>query len=606
MKKLILFALLLCAAPAWAQRTDPTSNCGTAGSTSLGQSWTLSVNACGGQTADITQSSTETFSYGVVSGQLVVAFLGGCDTQSAAGGCSGGPFTASPIWATEADGNVAAEGTVNISGSAMTLASGDGWGMDGCNWGACKWAGATITVNGSSCTLVTPISLTTATVSGCGTGSGLSYVGPVGTMACTDTGNAPGEQEAMCWGTATATDSGDSFTAHGASSNPPYSLAIVVTAVSNSSGNHSLDAAACNLANCAPIFQQLSNGATAVSMNLSTTGEIVFIGSVFQTGPAYVATGWNRLIMGASGATHSDNSCDTAGYCTNQVQTSVSTFSSSGQIYGTENTTTSDDALVNAVAFTSGTAAYGVPTGHVILNTQCWHSSSTSYCGSGGTPGGPMGFPLTNPSVVVLQEYYSSGTPTAPKFGGTTMTDCGPGAIALSGAHIRCYYLSNTTNNTESAITFTTYPQWYEIYEIGGVPSSSPIDGGSGVGYYQHASASSGSGGSTTSGSVTTATNGDIVLGSFGYSNGPPGSPGSGFAWIDPVFALENGGGAPVGEYQNQTTAGAINPGATDCNGASGCPPGAGTSGDAYAGITLALKPAASSTVVRHRAWVIQ
>jgi len=142
-KSLLVLALLLCTTPAFAQRTDGSANCGTAGGTSLGQNWTLNSNACVGQTANTSQSSTETSpTYGITSGQLVVTFGGSCDTESVAGGCSGGPYTAAPLYITDADSHVQAQGTVTVSGTTMTLTGGDGWSVAGCHWSSgCDWLG---------------------------------------------------------------------------------------------------------------------------------------------------------------------------------------------------------------------------------------------------------------------------------------------------------------------------------------------------------------------------------------------------------------------------------------------------------------------------------
>jgi hypothetical protein len=565
-------------------------SCGTAPSTSLGNNVTL-IN-CGGETSNNLQATTASINWTPAStAHLLVFNIGQCNPEGGQGGCPSGAVTAAPLYVTDTNNTLKSTGTVTMVGNKGTLTGGLGWGIDGANFSSgYNWANASVTVGGTPCTLVTPITETTATFSGCPAGANQSYVGPAGVLPCTDTSDIPGASQAQCWAFPGST-AADTYTVHGPNT---YSLSIVASEFSSTSGNFSLDAAAWPLMGGGLTFQLLTAAQTSATPAfkilpvLSTTGELVVFGAEHQVGPAYVFTGFSPLMTSVSGTTAANGDCGSAtGACTNQVQTSAATFASAGAATTGDNSmseslhSTVDEASPGMIAFTTTTTAFDAPT-FAPVNSACGHNAA-SFCDNSGnfTPTSvPLAMPLHNPSCVVVTEYYSSGTPTAPTISGLTFADLGPGAVALSGAHIRTYTAANTSNAHQVAPSWVTNPQWTQFYEVVGGQGNCTLDGAVGVGYASAANQTTGSGGSSSSGSMTTVSNGDLICGTFGYSNGPPGAAGSGFTWVDPVTTGQSSGLAPATECKTQVTAATINPGATDANG----------SGDSYAGISSALK----------------
>jgi len=196
---------------------------------------------------------------------------------------------------------------------------------------------------------------------------------------------------------------------------------------------------------------------------------------------------------------------------------------------------------------------------------------------------------LTNPSQIwVMIVDAGGGTPyTISDTAGNSYVDAGPGVILFnsSGAWSEVFYALNTHTTASNVVKLSpasgllNYPRIVAVEFTGGA-TSSPVDGGSGVGYSSKANATGGSSGANclTATQLTPVTNGDLILAWFSNSNG------SVTAGTSPIAFTDIGGGVGgESEYYIQSTAAAITPSAGD-----------NTSSDPYAAIVVAFKPAST------------
>jgi hypothetical protein len=230
---------------------------------------------------------------------------------------------------------------------------------------------------------------------------------------------------------------------------------------------------------------------------------------------------------------------------------------------------------------TTGSAAYTTTSAFAIANSAQVSGVSSSVS-SAALPA--FSAPLTNPSLIVVHMYSAGGltsytvpTDTA----GNTYVDCGPGATTFSPGKIQCFYALNTHTTASNVVTLhatgsVTFLSGAAM-EITGANTSSPIDGGSGVGYSLKASATGGAAGSDNiSGtSLTPASNNDMILALFVAQNAVP------TVGTSPnLFTV--GAGATWNarsEYFIQSTAAAITATASDS-----------FSSDSYGAIVVAIK----------------
>jgi len=192
---------------------------------------------------------------------------------------------------------------------------------------------------------------------------------------------------------------------------------------------------------------------------------------------------------------------------------------------------------------------------------------------------------LTSGSLIIVHEFSGSNvTYTVPTdTAGNTYVDCGPGQAAFTVANDQseCFYALNTHTTASNVVTVhsSTGATFLSglAFEVVGAASSSPIDGGSGVGYSIKASAFGGAAGANnlTATSLTPVTNGDLIVAFFAT-----GSNGNTAGTAPNAFTLVNGTFSKVSEYFNQGTAAAIIATASDS-----------TSTDPYAAIVIAVKP---------------
>jgi hypothetical protein len=538
-------------------------------------------------------------------GHWLVGSTGQCAPGTASSGylasctATGAPFSAAALVISDSLGNVA-QGNVSTNGTAVTFYSGLPFGVQGCSFsGGCAWNGGTIKINGTNYTISTVNSLTSLTLTtSAGSNTNVAYVGPA--WGCTDTSLAPGLAVSNCWAYVSTGGSTDTVTVTGPDN---YSLSFSVADISNSTSLGSLDVAACPLANCNLVMQSFTSQQTSPqikqTLNLTTTGELVYYASNQQVGPITPASGTTGLVIGTN--------------LSNQTGMSAETFSSSGATTISQaDGASADVVLQGALAFTSSGATNPSLPAVQLSNFSCSHGQQTnSYCDMAGGVGSGLGNGVGDtfsgmlvPGILGHCEVQTSATFATPKDTvSNTWTDWGPGAVhdSTGAYYIECWYAENTSSQEMDVITIGTatgqagltagYAIDWEL--VGSLPTSSPRDGGSNVGYCSNPTATSGSGGAvtacatSTTGPMVTATNGDTVVGFYSPDNGPPSSVGSGYT---NVYSLFPGGSA---WFKIQATAGSINPPATDGYG----------SGDDYAGEGIAFKPL-STAVKRHRVMV--
>ena len=112
---------------------------------------------------------------------------------------------------------------------------------------------------------------------------------------------------------------------------------------------------------------------------------------------------------------------------------------------------------------------------------------------------------------------------------GNSYVDAGPGVILFnsSGAWSEVFYALNTHTTASNVVKLSpasgllNYPRIVAVEFTGGA-TSSPVDGGSGVGYSSKANATGGSSGANclTATQLTPVTNGDLILAGSLNSNG--------------------------------------------------------------------------------------
>ena len=191
---------------------------------------------------------------------------------------------------------------------------------------------------------------------------------------------------------------------------------------------------------------------------------------------------------------------------------------------------------------------------------------------------------LTTGSLIIVHQYSSNSTyPVPTDTAGNTYVDCGAGLAPFGGGSsnsAQCFYALNTHTTASNVVTIHSTPSATFLsaiaFELLGAASSSPIDGGSGVGYSIKSLALGGAAGANnlTATSLTPAGNGDLIVAFFASLSG-------GTVGTSPnVFTLVNGGWVQPSEYLVQATSAAITATASDS-----------TSSDAYAAIVIAVKP---------------
>lgn len=228
--------------------------------------------------------------------------------------------------------------------------------------------------------------------------------------------------------------------------------------------------------------------------------------------------------------------------------------------------------------FSTGSAAYTIAS-FAVTNNGYFHGSSSSVTSQALTT---FGSALTNGSLIVVHQYSTTATYTVPTdTAGNTYVDCGPGIVAwgTNALDAECFYALNTHSTASNVVTLHSSSAQFlsgMAFEITGAASSSPIDGGSGVGYSIKANAGGGAAGSNalTATSLTPAGNGDLIVAFF------PSSSGSGAGTSPNAFTLVNAGWIQSSEYFTQSTSAAITATASDS-----------TSTDPFAAIVIAIKP---------------
>lgn len=230
--------------------------------------------------------------------------------------------------------------------------------------------------------------------------------------------------------------------------------------------------------------------------------------------------------------------------------------------------------------FSTGSAAYTVTTGFSIANSKFFHGTSSAIT-SAALPA--FSSALTAGSLIIVHQYATTATFSVPTdTAGNTYIDCGPGAAAfsVSASSSRCFYALNTSTTASNIVTIhsasTTFLSAL-AFEVLGAASSSPIDGGVGVGYSSKANATGGAAGANnlTATTLTPAGNGDLIVAFFATSAG-----GATAGTSPNAFTLVNGSWVQGSEYFTQAISAAIVATASDS-----------TSIDPYAAIVIAVKP---------------
>jgi hypothetical protein len=226
------------------------------------------------------------------------------------------------------------------------------------------------------------------------------------------------------------------------------------------------------------------------------------------------------------------------------------------------------------LTFTNG--AYTIsPSPYTVTNGKSTSGSGTSIANTA------FSATTTNPSfiVVVLSNGSSSSTTySVTDTAGNTYVDCGPGVgqFGVSNA-FQCFYAKNTSATASLVITghSTTSVSNFAIgaAEITGVNATTPIDGGSNVGYSTISTQTAGSGANTmTATSLTPASNGDLIWAWFV-------SQGGALVGTSPNAFTAGIGAGGYGEYFYQVSSAAI-----------AATAGSSGGGNIYGAIVLALK----------------
>jgi hypothetical protein len=193
---------------------------------------------------------------------------------------------------------------------------------------------------------------------------------------------------------------------------------------------------------------------------------------------------------------------------------------------------------------------------------------------------------LTNPSIIVIilfDDQNTGATYTVTDTATNAYVDCGPGLILLnSSARIAQCFITNNTHTTASNVlashistgTFSN-PRVVAAEWTGGA-TSSPIDGGVGVGFSSKANAQNVTTGANvqTATAITPVTSGDLIISMFGSTSTLPTAGTSPNVWT----SVGVGGSILLMESFIQTTAASITATAGD------------TTTDNYNNITIAIK----------------
>jgi hypothetical protein len=144
---------------------------------------------------------------------------------------------------------------------------------------------------------------------------------------------------------------------------------------------------------------------------------------------------------------------------------------------------------------------------------------------------------------------------------------------------MQCFYALNTHSTASNVVTIHSSSVVFLTglaFEVLGAASSSPIDGGSGVGYSSKAAATSGAAGSDnlTATSLTPAGNGDLIIEFI------PSLSGSTVGTSPNAFTAVNGTWTMASGYFLQATSAAIIATASDSTGS-----------NPYAAVVIAIKP---------------
>jgi hypothetical protein len=222
----------------------------------------------------------------------------------------------------------------------------------------------------------------------------------------------------------------------------------------------------------------------------------------------------------------------------------------------------------------------GSSSGFTIANNGYLHGSSTPATTATLTT---FSSALTSGSLIIVHQYsaaassYSVPTDTA----GNTYVDCGPGAGSFNANadNFECWYALNTHTTASNVVTVHASSVAYlsgMAFEILGAASSSPIDGGSGVGYSTKSNATGGAAGSNnlSATALTPTGNGDLIVAFFAAGNGAT------VGTSPNAFTLVNAGWIMSSEYFTQTTSAAITATGSDS-----------ASSDPYGAVVVAIKP---------------
>ena len=232
---------------------------------------------------------------------------------------------------------------------------------------------------------------------------------------------------------------------------------------------------------------------------------------------------------------------------------------------------------------TTAAAGYTVTPGFTVTNNGYVNGSGSSVTSATLST---FSTALTNPSVIFVEE-YAVGTPSSfpvpTDTASNTYVDCGPGKILYnsSAVTLECFYALNTHTTASNIVTIhasssVTYMNG-TAFEVTGGATSSPIDGGSGVGYSSLANGTGGSSGANAlyGNAITPAGSGDLIIGMFAGANAIP------TAGTSPnAYTAVNVSAHAVSEYFYQLVSASIDATA-----------GSTYSGDSYGNITVALKP---------------
>lgn len=219
--------------------------------------------------------------------------------------------------------------------------------------------------------------------------------------------------------------------------------------------------------------------------------------------------------------------------------------------------------------------------GFTIANNGFFHGSGTPASSATMTT---FSSALTPGSLIVVHQYSATATYSVPTdTAGNTYVDCGPGPglFNVGGDSTQCFYALNTHSTASNIVTLHTTGATVAFFsgmafEVLGAASSSPIDGGSGVGYSLLSNATGAAAGSNalSATAITPAGNGDLIVAFFASGNG------SGVGTSPNAFTVVNASWVQSSEYLTQANSAAIAATGQDS-----------ASSDPYGAIVVAIKP---------------